>query len=254
MEGEECTGFRKAYKEGVLNEVQSQFFESRTSEELYRIDEDPDNVINLANDPAYKNELTAFRKQKEAFLKANPDTGFVPESVLWQAQQDSTLYAGYLAKLPYEEIYAAAEKATLAPTIEQLLELGKSDNDIVRFWASQGALIYVVSGNDQSAATNEAFITYLKTATNDKQLDTAINAAEALQRLGYIKEAKAAFKQILNADNPYVLLRACGALENINNKSFLKSLEKQIEQVTKMDPEVYFSPAIKANYVLTLID
>jgi len=45
----------------------------RPAEELYDVRKDPDQVVNLAADPALKETLAGLRKRLEAFLKETKD-------------------------------------------------------------------------------------------------------------------------------------------------------------------------------------
>ena len=65
-----------------LNEIQMQWFGNKTNEELYDCKNDPDNLVNLIDDPKYKNEL---RKLRNTFLKHQQeyvDLGMLPEAKL----------------------------------------------------------------------------------------------------------------------------------------------------------------------------
>ena len=65
-----------------LDEIQMQWFETKTTEELYDCKNDPDNIKNIIDDPKYKDELNKLRK---AFLKHQQefvDLGLIPESQL----------------------------------------------------------------------------------------------------------------------------------------------------------------------------
>ena len=61
---------RDMYKNGKLNEYQKPFFEpTKPVEELYDLQKDPYQLINLAQDPAYKKVLKKLRKKTESFDK-----------------------------------------------------------------------------------------------------------------------------------------------------------------------------------------
>lgn len=65
-----------------LNKIQMQWFETKTKEELYDCKNDPDNIINLINNPKYTNEV---KKLRNAFLKHQQeyvDLGMLPEEKL----------------------------------------------------------------------------------------------------------------------------------------------------------------------------
>lgn len=74
--------WRDLFKAGKLNKEQSQFFEARPVEELYDLQNDPQELHNLATDPAHKKELKSLREALKKQVKSMPDLGFLPESVL----------------------------------------------------------------------------------------------------------------------------------------------------------------------------
>ncbi len=65
-----------------LNEIQMQWFETKTSEELYDCKNDPDNIKNLIDDPKYKEELNKLRKAFLMHQQEFVDLGLIPESQL----------------------------------------------------------------------------------------------------------------------------------------------------------------------------
>ena len=72
----------KLRDQNKLNDIQKQWFETKTYEELYDCKSDPDNIKNIVDDPKYKAELTKLRK---AFLRHQQeyiDLGLIPESQL----------------------------------------------------------------------------------------------------------------------------------------------------------------------------
>ena len=67
------------YKQGALNEVQRQFMgNERPAEELYDLTSDPHEVHNLANDPAYHDQLLQYRQVLTNWVNTN-DKGIYPE-------------------------------------------------------------------------------------------------------------------------------------------------------------------------------
>ena len=73
--------WRELYLAGKLNEAQSQFFQTRSAETLYDLSTDPDEVNNLANDPAHKKTLLELRSLLQKKVKGLPDLSFFPEPV-----------------------------------------------------------------------------------------------------------------------------------------------------------------------------
>jgi len=80
-----CAAYRQwkeMYLEGVLDPVQSLFFEPREPEALYDLSGDPYETVNLASDPRYRNILMGMRKELQDWVRELPDLSFFPEPVL----------------------------------------------------------------------------------------------------------------------------------------------------------------------------
>ncbi len=70
-------------EQGKLNKDQMYWFrESKTPEELYDTENDPYQLNNLADDPAYKNQLEKMRKAHENWQQRTNDPGPIPEKQL----------------------------------------------------------------------------------------------------------------------------------------------------------------------------
>ncbi|MFP4342780.1 MAG: sulfatase-like hydrolase/transferase [Cyclobacteriaceae bacterium] len=66
---------------GQLNEQQSLWFrDSKPEEELYDLENDPYELNNLADDPAYQDKLAELRQKLLAWQEKYGDKGFVPET------------------------------------------------------------------------------------------------------------------------------------------------------------------------------
>jgi len=74
---------RRLYAEGQLEGPAKSFFlNQKPAEELYDVQADPDNVRNLADDPAMADTLRTHREALAAFLERTGDLGEVPEREL----------------------------------------------------------------------------------------------------------------------------------------------------------------------------
>lgn len=71
---------RKLAEEGKLTSSQAAPYGKRLAEELYDLQNDPDEVINLAGDPAYKSQLMQMRRQLEIWIEDTDDKGQYPRS------------------------------------------------------------------------------------------------------------------------------------------------------------------------------
>lgn len=71
---------RKLFEEGKLNEVQAKhFLPTREPEELYDLENDPYEIVNLANDPTYSSTLIEHRDVLTNWIKETDDKGQYPE-------------------------------------------------------------------------------------------------------------------------------------------------------------------------------
>lgn len=135
--------WEKLWREGKLNEAQSAFFLPRAPEELFDLEKDPDNVRNLAGDPAYQQDLTRLRAANREHVIATRDLGFFPESLLqarskgkapWYLADDKALY-------PLADIVAFVDNAQLSAEPRQdLVQAAVAHHSpVMRFWAAIAA-------------------------------------------------------------------------------------------------------------------
>ncbi len=72
---------RSAHAAGRLNAVQEQLFApTRAAEELYDLEADPHELVNLADRPAARATLVAMRQQLNSWMESTGDRGRTPES------------------------------------------------------------------------------------------------------------------------------------------------------------------------------
>jgi len=69
----------RLFNEGKLNSIQSQFFDTKSSEALYNISNDPYEIKNLAEDVNHKKKLKEMRQELENHLNLTNDLSFLPE-------------------------------------------------------------------------------------------------------------------------------------------------------------------------------
>lgn len=72
----------KLRDEGKLDSVAMKWFEKKSDEELYEVNNDPENIHNLAGSEKYRDTLVKMRRILWNFLSKNPDLGQIPESQL----------------------------------------------------------------------------------------------------------------------------------------------------------------------------
>lgn len=199
--------WEQAHEAGELNGVQDQFWQLRPSEELYDTKTDPHNVQNLVDDPAYAEVLQRMRTDLKTANLEHQDIGFIPEGLLFaNYQSDSILYLEQGKAAPLEAIIQAADYATYQPKVDNLMELLQSEHPAVRFWGVAGVLHLGPAASAELAPT-------LKGLLSDESGDIRSLAAEAMYKAGQKQAAIGVFQELLNQDNPYVVLRALNSLE-----------------------------------------
>jgi arylsulfatase A-like enzyme len=72
----------RLHAQGKLNATQLALFGPKPTEQLFDCAADPDNIRNLAGDPAHRRTLDRLRAANRAHLLRTRDTGFMPEPIL----------------------------------------------------------------------------------------------------------------------------------------------------------------------------
>jgi arylsulfatase A-like enzyme len=219
------------YKDGQLNELQSRFFKPKPSEELYDIDNDPDNIHNLAGKPEFKNVLSELRKETLQWLLKVKDVGFIPEPAVAKIIETTTLYEyARSGKYQIDEVIATAYQASSLDK-KYLAELSKkatSDDPVIRYWAVTGLLAL---GRDAQAAKS-----VLKKALGDKEAYIATVAAEALYRLGDKQQALQHLFKVIDDTNVMNRVQALNALQCATPEE-LKQVEKLLAALSNNKSE-----------------
>lgn len=124
-----------------LNPVQSRFFEPKAAEELYDLNNDPHQILNLAADPSHTETLAKMRTLYREKILESRDAGFLPEpEVLRRAGiHETTIYELACDESLYplsDYMDAAALSATAGPKdIPALTAALDSVDSGIRYWA-----------------------------------------------------------------------------------------------------------------------
>ena len=124
------------YGEGKLNDVQSQFFEPKSPEALYNIDQDPHEINDLSNSENHQEILLRMRGQLHERIKEMPDLSFYPEPYLLDNAIVNPTAFGQNNKSAIAELIAIAD-LNLAPydLVEGKIKLALQDkNPWKRYW------------------------------------------------------------------------------------------------------------------------
>lgn len=186
--------WEQMYRDGRLTPVQGYFWEPKAPEELYDLETDPDETINLVAHPDHAATLERFRSALDTKLVAIHDVDFAPESAL-RALPDSVTpyeYGHNEGEYPIGRILDTARMAALlhADDLPELRRRATDPNNVIRYWATLG--IYMC-GADAVTDAQQLFQSLL--------LDTSpavqIVAAQSIVQFGARDEIAPAMERLL---------------------------------------------------------
>jgi arylsulfatase A-like enzyme len=191
-------------REGKLTPATAMFWGEKPSEELYDSLADPDNVHNLAADPAHRDTLQRMRDALEKRVIANMDNGFLPEGSDLEGYDASHAPGAY----PIERVFALANLASerSAANLPKLIEALDDPSEPIRWWAAQGCTML----RDRAASAENA----LRKRLEDKSGAVQIAAAEALARLDKLDDAMPVLKR-WKGENKRFSLQAADVLDRL---------------------------------------
>ena len=243
--------WKRLFDEGKLPPEQSRFWQRKPPEELYDLENDPDEVRNLADSPEHRAVLQRMRGALRDWILQVRDVGFLPECEIHSRSVGSTPYEmGHdPAKYPLERILAAAEAASdLSPQqTPHLVEWLKDSDSAVRYWAALGLLM---RGEDAVSGASAQ----LERMLDDPAPCVRIAAAEALtQFMPVSTESKSLRVLIDSADagrnGAYVALLALNAIDSLGKRA--ASLHGRVPLLEANDPG---APKRVDGYVSRLIE
>ena len=238
------------YHAGKLNSAQSKFWQTKPAEELYDLQNDRDEVNNLAGSKKHVDILNRLRKVQQAKALEIRDLGFLPEGQIHGRSGEEAPYdMGHDKKrYPLEDIMAAAQKASglKAEDTAQLIKLLKAQDSAVRYWAAMGLLMR----GEQGVARGEKA---LRTALNDKSPEVACTAAEALGRYGKGRAKTAAIDTLMkyadvSKNTVFTSMLALNGLDYTDNAA-----KDRIEAISQLPSKGEVTPARMGNYVPNLL-
>lgn len=206
--------WEQAYLEGKCDSIQSVFWNAKPPEELYDTENDPWEVNNLANDPAFKDQLVKMREAANAWEKDIFDAGFIPEAMLTDLAGDMSFY-DYMrsGEVDMEALIAAADLATLGGEdhLQDYVKMLENEVGAIRYWGATGLLIL----KDKARPAMKDMMS----ALDDPAPDVVAVLAEALYGLGEKEPAKKALLSVLESPNGFARTRALNIIDVIDEKS-----------------------------------
>lgn len=230
--------WKRLYDQGKLNAAQRKFWERKPPEELYDLENDPDEVNNLVDSPEHQPVLERMRKAQRDLALRIRDIGFLPEDEIHSRAKDSTPYevAQSDGRYPLQRVMETAELASsLKPDVSaQLVEAMADPDSAVRYWGALGLLM-------RGEGAVKSSVAVLRKALDDGAPSVRIVAAEALGLYGEradLEKAMAVLLDLAPADRNglYVSLQAMNAIESFGKKA--APWKQKIAAVPRTDPNV----------------
>lgn len=211
---------------GQLTLATAMFWGEKPTEELYDMDSDPDNVKNLARDPAQRQTLERMRAAlKRHTLEVN-DNGFLPEGSSLEGFEASRAPSAY----PIERVFALATLASERNTanLPKFIAALEDTSEPILWWAAQGCGML-----RQKAAPAESA---LRNRLQDQSGAVQVAAAEALARIGKTDAALPALERWLqNTNAPFFALQAANVFDRLGEQArpSLPALKQALEVASK---------------------
>lgn len=246
--------WKAVYDSGKATEAQSHFWRTKPAEEFYDLQNDPDEVNNLAYRPTaeQRSEMNRMRAEQTSLAVRIRDVGFLPEYEIharskgeapFSMAQDGERYAA-------TRVINAAELATgPSKTQPEIFRTYLDDGDsAVRYWCTIGIL-------NQGAAAVEVTAAALRNALNDEAPNVRILAAEALARYGAASDLKPAVEVLLKeADvvkgDVFLAIAALNSLTEIGGEK----LKPYRERIAGLPKENLKLPERLRSYVPRLVE
>jgi arylsulfatase A-like enzyme len=209
------------FRSGRLNAAQSAFWQPHPAEELFDLENDRDEVRNLADSPAHAAIKARLRDVQQVHARRIIDVGFLPEIELINRRPGESPYdiARTPGSYPFEEVFAMAELASLGgPTaLPALCEGVQAADSAVRYWAVVGLRL-------QGDASSATVLISLRHALADVAPAVKIAAAETLVRIGSESDRTGALEILASLADPakneaLAAFTALSALDNLGGRA-----------------------------------
>ncbi len=132
-----------AFAAGSLTPAQALFFMPKPVEELFDATTDPDNVVNLAADPARAGDLARLRLALHDRLLAIRDTGFLPEALLLtlRADEPAATYAADDTRYPIAQLIPLIDRMQIQRDAASVDAAVTASHPAMRFWGASCAAL-----------------------------------------------------------------------------------------------------------------
>jgi N-sulfoglucosamine sulfohydrolase len=211
---------KSSYKEllrlktlGELPEETMKMFLPKPPEKLYDLVDDPHELNNLINDPAYKKIVSGLHEKLKEHMVKTHDTGLMNEGDMMLRAGDGSIYEMAHDSGKFDPV-SVLEAAELAGKISDIKELGRylqHDDPAVRFWA----LNAIETCNGDIRAIKDELLELL----DDNSVPNKALAAEILINRFSEMKGLTALEDALRVENEVVLLQVAISVRNIGDKA-----------------------------------
>ncbi|WP_114749823.1 sulfatase-like hydrolase/transferase [Pleomorphovibrio marinus] len=217
--------WRELEKEGKLNELQSRFFNSKPTEMLFNLEDDPFEINNLAEKEEWQGMLIQLRQQLNRNLLDFNDLGFLPEHLLVAEAMDNPVAYGESFRPALERIIEINDFLFLPKkeAVERLDETLKTGGILEQYWAINTSAIL---GDTSLEPT-------LKTFIRDGDYMLQWKAIECLGVLGTNDPISPLITLINKVEDPVLTLQLLNSLVYFRDHS---SYELDID-VNRINPK-----------------
>lgn len=189
-------------------------------EELYDLESDPDEIVNLAAKPEQADKMKEMREALVAWQIEVGDLGLVPESEIARRQPGAgstfaVLEAGPNRGKVLKELTSAAVRASSGAAQLPAMVSGLVNTDAaVRYWNATGIGNFAKEAKDTPGAAAA-----LNTALADKSPAVVIAAARALCRMGLTSKGLGVLEKRLEDKNQWARLEAAIVLDELDESA-----------------------------------
>ncbi|MEM7230965.1 MAG: sulfatase-like hydrolase/transferase [Planctomycetota bacterium] len=209
---------RRVEKDGSASGATKLFLaESKPSEELYDIENDPHEVHNLAESKEHRAALERLRAAHSAWQVRTRDLGLIPEAEIVHREATSgdrrALLAGTKGRALAAQLLRAAQLANSPKgAVAELETIAKNEDAAVRYWGAIGLGNAILA---RLSVKPDRLAELLK----DKSPIVRIAAARALLHAGVTDSTLLLLKTELASDAEWVRLGAAIVLDEVDEKA-----------------------------------
>lgn len=176
-------------------------------EELYYIEQDPDELNNLAGRPEYRSIVNEMRGQLYDWMISTQDLGLIdePEMLMRAEKEGNVMYRVGQKCGNFERILETADLCRKGRRkISELQKRLSDDDPAVRYWAVMGLLTL--------GCKDSATIQQYQELLGDPSISVRLAAANALCHFGYVQETLPVFESGIAHPQEWVRGRALANL------------------------------------------